>query len=511
MNANPPLQVLPWDEFNQKLVQNAHPPDWVNPKPSGPYNLVVIGGGTAGMVPAAGAALLGARVALIERHLMGGDCLNFGCVPSKALISAARAAYGVRRAQEFGIKAQIREISFSDTMRRLRRVRADIAPHDSAQRFHDFGADIYLGEARFISDRSIEVAGERLQFSKAIIASGARAAIPAIEGLERAGFLTNETVFSLTELPRRLIVIGGGPIGCELAQTFARLGSHVTVIEKHSRLLPRDDEDAAAILQEQFESEGISLILGATIHHAERSADARAVFVHNNLGEQRIETDEILVANGRTPNIEALNLAAAGVESNNKGVIVDERLQTSNPRIYSAGDISSRFQFTHAAEALGRIALQNALFYGRKRTTDLVIPWCTYTDPEVAHVGLTMKEAVERGPAVETFTLPLEEIDRAVVDGETRGYVRVHSRKKNGVILGATMVSRHAGESIGELVLAIQRGLKVRDLAEIIHPYPTQAESIKRLGDLAVMARFRPPLFKPWMRNLLAKFFAWRR
>jgi pyruvate/2-oxoglutarate dehydrogenase complex dihydrolipoamide dehydrogenase (E3) component len=511
MKANPPLQVLPWDEFNQELVQNAHPPDWINPKSSGPYNLVVIGAGTAGLVSAAGAALLGARVALIERHLMGGDCLNFGCVPSKALIGAARTAYAIREARDFGIRAQVEEISFEQTMRRLRRVRAEIAPHDSAQRFRDFGMDIYLGEASFTSDRSIQVAGQRLEFSKAIIATGARAAVPAIDGLESAGYLTNETVFSLTELPPRLVVIGGGPIGCELAQAFARLGSRVTVIEKHERLLPRDDGDAAAILQAKFKDENISLTLAETISRVERSDVGKTVFLRDNHGEQRIETDAILVATGRAPNIEALNLQAARVDSNDQGIVVNDRLQTSNPRIYSAGDISSRFQFTHAAEALGRIALRNALFFGRKRASKLVIPWCTYTDPEIAHVGMTAHEAGGEGPSVETLTLSLEDNDRAAVDGETRGFVRVHSRKQDGAILGATLVSRHAGESIGELVLAIQRGLKVRDLAGIIHPYPTQAESIKRLGDLAVMAQFRPPRFKSWAQNLLARYFSWRR
>jgi pyruvate/2-oxoglutarate dehydrogenase complex dihydrolipoamide dehydrogenase (E3) component len=506
MSATLPVEVLPADEFNQTLIENAHPPRWINPKPSGPYNLVVIGAGTAGLVSAAGAALLGARVALIERHLMGGDCLNFGCVPSKALIGAARAAYAVREAQEFGVHSQIHEIRFAETMRRLRRVRAEISPHDSAERFRGFGADIYLGEARFVSKNSVEVAGERLLFSKAIIATGARAAIPPIPGLEEVGFLTNETVFSLTELPQRLIVAGGGPIGCELAQSFARLGSRVSVVEQIPRLLPNDDLDAASILKSQFESEGISLFLGSTIRRAERAGRGKTVVLDRGKGEEQIDADEILVATGRVPNTEGLNLDVAGVEYDKKGVIIDERLRTSNPNVYSAGDISSRFQFTHAAEALGRIALQNALFFGRKRASDLIIPWCTYTDPEVAHVGITAKEAHESGIAIETFTLPLVENDRAVVDGETRGFGRVHARKKDGRILGATLVSRHAGESIGELVLAMQRKLRLRDLAGVIHPYPTQAETIKRLGDLSMRSRF-----KPWMKNFLVKFFAWRR
>jgi pyruvate/2-oxoglutarate dehydrogenase complex dihydrolipoamide dehydrogenase (E3) component len=378
--------------------------------------------------------------------------------------------------------------------------------HDSAERFRGLGADIYLGEARFVSKNSVEVAGKRLLFKKAIIATGARAAIPPISGLEEAGVVTNESVFSLTELPQRLIVIGGGPIGCELAQSFVRLGSQVSIIEQAPRLIPRDDADAASILRSQFEDEGISLFLDATIQRTERSASGKVVIFDRGKGEERVEADEILAAAGRTPNIESLNLEAAGVEFDKKGVIVDERLRTSNPDIYSAGDISSRFQFTHAAEALGRIALQNALFFGRKRASDLIIPWCTYTEPEIAHVGLSAEEARKRGLEVETFTLPLAENDRAVVDGDTAGFARIHARKKGGEILGATMVGPHAGECIGELVLAIQRKLRPRDLSGVIHPYPTQAEIIKRLGDFSMRSRF-----KPWMKNLLIKFFAWRR
>ncbi|HWZ45593.1 MAG TPA: mercuric reductase [Candidatus Saccharimonadales bacterium] len=501
-----PVVVEPEDEFNQKLIENVHPPDWVNPKPSGRYNLVVIGAGTAGLVSAAGAALLGARVALIERHRMGGDCLNYGCVPSKVLIRAARAAYAIDEAREFGIEARIEEINFADTMRRLRRVRADISPHDSARRFQGLGADIYLGDARFLTGNSLSVAGERLEFRKAIIATGARAAIPPVPGLKELGALTNETVFSLTELPKRLIVIGGGPIGCELAQSFARLGSQVSIVERAPRLLPRDDADAATILQSQLEREGVATFLGVEIQRAEAGHEGKTIVFNRGRGEERVSADQILVAAGRTPNLEGLNLEAAGVKFQPAGVIVDDYLRTSNADIYSAGDISSRFQFTHAAEALGRIALQNALFFGRKRASDLVIPWCTYTDPEIAHVGWSTEDAGKRQMEIKTFTLSFADNDRAVVDGDIGGFARVHANKKDGVIVGATLVSRHAGESIGELVMAIQRKLKIGDLGGIIHPYPTQAEIIKRLGDSSMRSRL-----KPWMKKALVKFFRWSR
>lgn len=499
-------QVLPADEYNRILIENAHPPAWKNPQPRGRYNLVVIGAGTAGLVSAAGAAQLGARVALIERHLMGGDCLNYGCVPSKALIRAARAAYAIKEGHEFGITtAAAREISFSEVMRRVRRVRAEISPHDSVQRFSDLGADVFLGTARFVSKDAIEVDGTRLEFSKAIIATGARAAELHLPGLKEAGFLTNETVFSLTELPRRLIVIGAGPIGCELTQAFRRLGSNVSILGIHPTLIPRDDSDAGRILQEQFEREGINLLLGATARRVQRSTDGKTVFFERGSGEETITGDEILVAVGRAPNIEGLNLEAAGVAYGKKGVSVDTNLRTSNARIFAAGDISSAFQFTHAAEALARIALQNALFFGRKNASDLVIPWTTYSDPEIAHVGLTEAQA-RRKSGVEAFTLRFDDNDRAVVDGETAGFARAYVDRKSGRLLGATLVSRHAGESIGEFVLAIQRGMKLRDLSGIIHPYPTQSEIIKRLGDSSQQSRL-----KPWMKRLLVKQFAWRR
>jgi pyruvate/2-oxoglutarate dehydrogenase complex dihydrolipoamide dehydrogenase (E3) component len=500
------IEVTPADEFNRKLVENAHPPDWTNPKPAGRYDLVVVGAGTAGLVAAAGAAILGARVALIERHLTGGDCLNYGCVPSKALIRAARAAYAVNEAREFGIETSAPKIEFADVMRRVRRVRAEIAPNDSVQRFAGLGVDVYLGHGHFTDKRSLDVEGQRLEFSKAIIATGARAAVPPIPGLGEAGYLTNESVFSLTALPRRLIVIGGGPIGCELAQAFARLGSRVTLVCDVPRLLPKDDAAAASLLERQFRSEGIELILGARVEHAEKSAVGKILIIDQGQRKQTVVADELLLAVGRAPNLEGLNLEAAGVTYDDKGVTVDDHLRTSNQNIFAAGDIGSSYQFTHAAEALGRIALQNALFFGRKRASNLIIPWCTYTSPEIAHVGLSEEDADKGGLEIATFMLPFAENDRAVVDGDTQGFALVHVSKKDGRLLGATIVSRHAGESIGELVMAIQNKMKVGQLGSVIHPYPTQAEIIKRLGDVSMRGRL-----KPWMKHALVKVFQWRR
>lgn len=498
--------LVPADEPNQKLLENAHPPGWKNPEPKGRYNLVVIGAGTAGLVSAAGAAALGARVALIERHLMGGDCLNYGCVPSKALIRAARAAYSLRDATRFGLRSEDPEVDFFRVMQRVRNARAEISAHDSAQRFSSLGADVFLGNARFVGDHAIDVDGARLDFSKAIIAAGARPARPEIPGLKEAGFLTNETVFNLTERPRRLVVIGGGPIGCELAQSFRRLGSEVSIIGRHPQLLPKEDPDASAVLTQRFRTEGISLFLGAAITKVFPTIAGKCVVFNLQGGEKEITCDEILVAVGRTPNTEGLGLVLARVEHNSRGVVVDDRLRTSNSDIYAAGDICSRYKFTHAAEAMARIALQNALFFGRKKASHLVIPWCTYTDPEVAHVGMNEAEAKSKGVAIDSFTLGLEDNDRAITDGEIEGFMRVLTDRKNGKIIGATLVSSHAGESIGEVVLAIRERFKLGQLSGVIHPYPTQAEIIKRVGDSSMKSRL-----KPWMKELLVKMFALRR
>lgn len=506
MPASEPT-VLPLDEYNQTLVNNTHPPGWKNPEPQGRYNLVVIGAGTAGLVSAAGAAALGARVAMVERHLMGGDCLVYGCVPSKSLIRASRAAYEAAHSGEFGVHlTNPLRLEFREAMERMRRLRAQISFHDSAQRFTKLGVDVFLGQARFISRSSIEVEGTRLEFSKAILANGARAAELPVPGLKEAAYLTNEAAFSLTRCPASLIVIGAGPIGCELAQAFRRFGADVTVVSMDSQILPREDVDAAAVLHQQLEREGVRMFLGAQVRRAEHSGGGKTIVLDRGQGEERITAEEILVAVGRTSNIEGLDLEAAGVQYHAKGVSVDDHLRTSNPRIYAAGDICSSYQFTHAAEALARVALQNALFFGRKKASDLIIPWCTYTDPEIAHAGLYESEAQKRGLKAETITLKFDGNDRALVDGDTEGFLRVHFNQADGLILGATLVCKHAGESIGELVLAMHRKMKVSELGGIIHPYPTQAEIIKRLGDASMRTRL-----KPWMRKLLVKMFTLRR
>ena len=457
--------VRPWDAHNQKLVSNVHPPGWKNPIPASRYNLVVIGGGTAGLVSAVGAAGLGAKVALIERHFMGGDCLNVGCVPSKAIIRAARAVAAVREAAEFGVNVPAGVTTdFGKVMERMRRLRADISPHDSAQRFTELGVDVFLGSGQFTGPDSIEVGGQTLHFAKAVIATGARAAAPPIPGLKDVPYLTNETLFNLTELPRRLGVIGAGPVGCEMAQSFARFGSEVYLVEAEHGILPREDRDAAEIVRAAMQRDGVKLLCcGKDLKLARDPAGIRLQVASHGEGYD-VPVDQLLVAVGRAPNVEGLGLETAGVAFDRKGVQVNDRLQTTNPRIYACGDICSPYQFTHAADFMARIVIQNALFKGRAKASSLVIPWATYTSPEIAHVGLYEKDAKTKGIAVDTFTQEMGKVDRAILDGETEGFVRVHVRKGTDEIVGASVVATHAGDLIGELTLAMKGKLGLKTI-----------------------------------------------
>jgi pyruvate/2-oxoglutarate dehydrogenase complex dihydrolipoamide dehydrogenase (E3) component/uncharacterized membrane protein YdjX (TVP38/TMEM64 family) len=498
------VEVLPADDHNRELVANTHPRDWTNPEPAVRYNLVVIGAGTAGLVSAAGAAGLGAKTALVERALLGGDCLNVGCVPSKSIIRSSRLVGEIARASEYGIKIPDGvEVDFPAVMERMRRIRARISRHDSAERFRGLGVDVFLGHARFTGPDTVEVEGKTLRFKKAVIATGARAVEPDLEGLTEAGFLTNETVFSLTDRPGRLAVIGGGPIGCEMAQAFQRLGSQVVLFHRHDHILDREDSDAAEIVQNRFIEEGIRLVLNARLLRVE-THDREKILHYSADGEEgSITVDEILVGAGRQPNTQGLGLEAAGVDyDQRKGVLVDDRLQTTNPNIYAAGDICMRYKFTHAADAAARIVIQNTLFMGRKRLSALTVPWCTYTVPEIAHVGMYEKDAKELGIETDTFTRPLADVDRAVADGEEDGFVKIHVEKGKDRILGATIVASHAGDMISEVTVAMVGKLGLGALAGVIHPYPTQAEAIKHTADAYNRTRLTPfvkGLFEKWL------------
>ena len=505
-NETDPAELRPDNVFDAELLANVRPADWTNPQPAPSYNLVVIGAGTAGLVTAAGAAALGARVALVEKNLLGGDCLNFGCVPSKALLRAARFYNDLHHAPRFTGSATVSsEVDFAAAMERMRRLRAQISGHDSAQRFKVLGVDVFLGEAAFVDRRTVKVAGATLKFKKAVIATGARAARPIIDGIEAAGYFTNETVFNLTERPRRLLVIGGGPLGCELAQAFARLGCKVIISNREPNFLPGEERDAAEILANALRRDGIEVRLNTEVKSVTLQGVEKRVRLINDNQETTVVVDEILAGVGRTPNVDGLNLEVAGVLYDQQhGVMVNDYLQTSNRRIYAVGDVALERKFTHMADATARIAIQNALFLGRKKLSSLTIPWCTYTDPEIAHVGLYAKECLEQGFPLKTFTVPMSDVDRAVLDGEEEGFVKIHVHEGTDTILGATIVARHAGEMINEISLAMVAGIGLKTVSQVIHSYPTQAEAIRKAGEAYNRSRL-----SPFLKALSGRWLAW--
>jgi pyruvate/2-oxoglutarate dehydrogenase complex dihydrolipoamide dehydrogenase (E3) component len=484
----------PDDRFNRALLENVHPPGWRNPDPAALYNLVIIGAGPAGIVAARSAADLGAKVALIERAAIGGDCLNTGCVPSKAIIRTSRLYAEMRTAEIVGAQSPADiGVDFASLMERMRGIRARISRADAARRLSAKGVDVYFGEATFTGRQTIAVEGEALRFKKALIATGSRPLRPTIPGLAEAGYLTNESVFDLTERPARLLVIGGGPLGCELAQSFCRLGSRVVIAQDDPMFLPREERDAAQILSDALARDGVDIHLNTTAVAARQEGANKVVDLVSDDSMFSVSVDEIVVGIGRSPNVEGMNLEAAGVRYDAKaGVRVDDFLQTSNPRIYAAGDVCLEYKFTHAAEASAHVAVQNALLLGRRRLSALTIPWCTYTDPEIAHVGMYIGDAWEKAIPVRTFTVLMHDVDRAVTDGEEEGFVKIHVRDGTDQILGATIVARHAGEMINGLSLAITSGIGLRALARVIHTYPTQAEAIKMAADAYCRTRLTP-------------------
>lgn len=517
-------QLQPFDVCNQKLQADVAPPDWRNPEPAGRYNLIVVGAGPAGLVAAAGAAGLGARVALIERSLMGGDCLNSGCVPSKALIAAARRAAAVRSAGQFGVTVPDGvSVDFAAVMQRMRRLRSEMSRHDSVARFTKMGVDVFLGNGCFVAPGVVNVDGQQLSFRNAVVCTGARAAELSIPGLEDVGALTNETLFSLTELPQRLVVIGGGPIGCEMAQSFALFGSQVTLLEKSDRILPREDPAASAIIQRAMEEDGVQFLFNATVQHCKRSGAETAVgFIRNGVLEQLV-TDKVLVGVGRVPNVDGLGLEQVGVKfDSHTGIAVNDQLRTTNPRIFAAGDVCSQYKFTHAADFMARIVLQNALFKRRAKASALTIPWCSYTSPEVAHVGPTFRDLSANASQLDSFTVSLADVDRAILEGVAQdGFVRVHVKKGTDEIVSATAVAENAGDMLSELTLAmtinrsvprwkkflrLAKPVGLSAIANNIHPYPTQSEAVRKLGD-----QYNRTRLTPLVKQLFGKWLEWMR
>jgi pyruvate/2-oxoglutarate dehydrogenase complex dihydrolipoamide dehydrogenase (E3) component len=493
---------LAFEDVDESLDRLVRPHGWRNPQPRDIYDLVVIGGGTAGLVSAVGAAGLGARVALVEQKRLGGDCLNTGCVPSKAILRTARAVGEIRRAADLGVHTGRFDVDFGAVMRRMRQRRAELAVNDSAERLTRLGIDLFFGAGFFINPRELALGSTSLRFRRAVIATGSRPAVPPIDGLADTPYLTNETVFGLTERPGCLLAIGAGPIGCELSQALARLGTQVVLFDQSPRVLPNDDPDGSMVVQRALIRDGVQLKLTTDVRRVSRRGEALVVRFRRSPDhpDEEIEGDGLLIATGRTPDVSGLDLERAGIQAGPQGVVVDDRLRTGNRRVYAAGDVCSRFQFTHAADAMARIAIQNALLFGRRTASALTIPWCTYTDPQVAHVGLTPDSARARGEPVQTITVPLADVDRGVLDDETEGFLRVHHQR--GRVAGCTIVSSQAGDLIGLASNLIGRRARMAELSSTIFPYPTQAEAYRKAGDA-----YRRTLLTPRVRRAFERYF----
>ena len=507
-SSAPEAAVFPMDDHNTTLVSNVHPEDYVNPEPLESYDLVVIGAGVAGLLSVIMTHGLGLTCCLIERHYMGGDCLNIGCVPSKVLLSSSKAVKKIQDAAKLGVHAGDVSVDFPFIMERMRRVRAEISVHDSVERYgRDFCDHVFLGDAHFSSEDTVTVQGKHgervLRFRKAMIATGASAFVPPIPGLVEAPHLTNANFYNLTALPPRMLVIGAGPIGLEMAQAMRRFGSDVTVFEASSQLLVREDPQAASLLQEALERDGIQIVLGAkitSIEYEERdSAQSEGPLyqapwplytVHLEDGSS-FQAEALLNATGRAPNVHNLGLDAVNVEYDARtGVHTDPFFCTTNPRIYACGDCTSVFKFTHAADWQARIAIRNAFLGDKTPQSALLVPWCTYTDPEVAHVGKYEAELEREGIPFESFVRPLCLVDRCRCDGVEEGFVKITVRSEvdatspfgrmSDQILGATIVGSSAGDLISELTVCMQQGIGCASLAGTMHPYPTTAESIRQ-------------------------------
>lgn len=474
------------------------------------YDLIVIGGGAAGLTAAGIGANFGAKTMMVESDRLGGDCTWYGCVPSKTLLHAAKMANTMKQAKQFGAKTEETPLDFEQVMQHIRQVRQDVYEEaDHPDHFRDMNIDVQFGKASFIDKHTIEITEEgnnRTVSSRYfIIATGSRAMVPPIPSLDEVPYLTNETLFEIEEQPSSLAIIGGGPIGIEMAQAFQRLGTDVTVIDMLPRILGNDDEELAGMLLERLIKEGVDFKLSASVNKVLQK-DGRIVIQ----GEQEEESkqwsaEKLLVATGRVANYEKLNLDAAGINYTKHGITINNRCQTNVRHIYAAGDVTGRFQFTHMSDHMAKIAATNALLKIPMKIDDRHVPWSTYTDPELAHVGATEKSLIEEGISYQEYRFPYDKIDRAITDNETDGLIKLFAKKRTGKILGATVFGVHAAELISEYALAMKNGVTLRKMADTIHPYPTYALGARRAAD-----QWYIKSQSEWLTKLIQKIFRYR-
>ena len=478
--------------------------------PTYDYDLAVIGGGAAGLTAAGIAATLGAKTLLVERERLGGDCTWTGCVPSKTLLKAAKVAGQIRQAHRFGLPEGRPEIDFPALIRHVHQIREDIyRDADAPERFEAMGVTVRHGAARFLDDHVIEVAGAdgtaRISSRRFVIATGGRPAVPPIDGLAAVPVLTSTSLFEIEQLPRRLLILGGGPVGVEMAQAFRLLGSAVTVIDREPRILPKDDPDLTAILQQVLAQQGVHFRLGAAVERVARDGSAVRVDVRVGSPLEPLTADALLVAAGRRPNTDDLGLDAAGVVYDRRGIVVDDRCRTSQRHIFAAGDVTGRYQLTHMSEHMAKVAVTNALLRLPMKLDARHVPWVTYTDPELGHVGATERALQQRGTRYDVYRFPYDRLDRALADGAGEGLVKVFATTRAGKILGASIVGAHAGELIGAYAVAMRHGVTLRQLSDTIFPYPTYLLGARRAADQWYVRRYAPRLVRA-----LQKLFGYR-
>ena len=467
------------------------PPITKGAGPDDQVDLIVIGGGAGGLTAAGVGANLGAKTLMVERDRLGGDCTWHGCVPSKALLKSAKIAHDVRKAGDYGIDATLHQVDFQRVMERVRDLRDEIYEEDDHPRnFEDMGIDVRHGHARFVDDHTIEITADngrtaRIRGRYIVIAAGASAFVPPIEGLDTVPHLTNETLFELEEQPERLAVVGSGPIGTEMAQAFQRLGTQVTVFETQDRILHKDNEELARMLQDTLRDEGVQYRCGARVTRVDQQEDGsiRVEATTEDGTTKHAEADALLLATGRRPNLDGLGLDAAGIDYTERGITVDDRCRTNQSHIYAVGDVTGRYQFTHMSEHMAKTAVTNAILKLPQKIDTTHVPWVTFTDPELGHVGATEADLNERGVDFQTYRFPYTKVDRAVTDGETTGLIKVFAKSWNGKILGASVLGAHAGELISEYAVAMKNGVTLRHLSDTIHPYPSYGLAARRAAD----------------------------